>query len=325
MGDLARRWLDEHVAVRCKPKTVEMYALIVRKHLLPAFGKVPAPALDHARVTGLHHSLRATPLMANRTVDVLSRIWNAAEDRGQLPEASNPCRLVVKNRERKRERFLSEEEFRRLGKTLAEAETRKGVSVHAVAAIRLLLLTGCRRNEILTLRWRNVDLEARELKLEDSKTGARVVPLLPEAADVLANIPHIEGNPWVIPGKLKGKRMRNLNDPWELICERAKIENARLHDCWHSFASGALALGEGLPMIGRLLGHTQVKPPRAMRTWRSTWCANPPSAYPTASRPKSSGTTGAADRRRRSLVSIDGISGQCHPAQWDAMAHAPHH
>lgn len=76
---------------------------------------------------------------------------------------------------------------------------------------------------------------------------------------MLANIPHIEGNPWVIPGKLKGKRMRNLNDPWELICERAKIENARRHDCRHSFASGALALGEGLPMIGRLLGHTQVE------------------------------------------------------------------
>ncbi len=259
VGDLARQWLDEHVAVRCKPKTAEMYALIVDRHLLPAFGKVPALALDHARVTALHYSLRATPSMANRTVDVLSRIWNAAEDRGQLPEASNPCRLVVKNRERKRERFLSEEEFRRLGKTLAEAETRKGVSVHAVAAIRLLLLTGCRRNEILTLRWRDVDLEARELKLEDSKTGARVVPLSPEAADVLANIPRIEGNPWVIPGKLKGKRMRNLNDPWELICERAKIENARLHDCRHSFASRALALGEGLPMIGRLLGHTQVE------------------------------------------------------------------
>ncbi len=259
VGDLARQWLDEHVAVRCKPTTAEMYALIVNKHLLPAFGKVPVLALDHVRVTGLHHSLRATPSMANRTVDVLSRIWNAAEDRGQLPEASNPCRLVVKNRERRRERFLSADEFRRLGKTLAEAGTRKGVSVHAVAAIRLLLLTGCRRNEILTLRWRDVDLGARELKLGDSKTGARTVPLSPEAADVLANTPLVEGNPYVIPGKLKGRRMRNLNGPWELICKRAKIENARLHDCRHSFASRALALGEGLPMIGRLLGHTQVE------------------------------------------------------------------
>ena len=258
VGDLARQWLDEHVAVRCKPNTVSMYTLVVNRHLLPAFGKIPALALDHARVTEFHHSLRATPAMANQAVDTLSRIWNSAEDRGLLPEASNPCRLVVRNRQRRRERFLSEEEFRRLGRTLAEAETRKGVSVHAVAAIRLLLLTGCRKSEILTLRWQDVDLEARELKLADSKTGARTVPVSPEATEVLANIPRVDGSPWVIPGNVKGKPMCSLSDPWRLVCRRAGIRNARIHDCRHSFASRALALGEGLPMIGALLGHADV-------------------------------------------------------------------
>ena len=256
---LARVYLDEHVAVRCKPNTAAVYRLIVHKHLLPALGKTPALAVDHARVTELHHSLRATPVMANLVVGTLSRIWNAAENRGLVPEASNPCRLVVKNRERGRERFLSEEEFRRLGRLLAEAETRKGVSVHAVAAIRLLLLTGCRRNEILTMRWRDVDLEARELNLVDSKTGARTVPLSPEAVEVLLNIPRVDGNPYVIPGKIRGRHLRNLNGPWNLIRRRAGIEDMRLHDCRHSFASRALALGEGLPMIGRLLGHARVE------------------------------------------------------------------
>ena len=259
VGDLARVYLDEHVAARCKPKTAATYRLIVNRHLLPALGKTPALAVDHARVTELHHSLRATPVMANEVVGTLSRIWNAAENRGLVPEASNPCRLVVKNRERRRERFLSEEEFRRLGRLLAEAETRKGVSVHAVAAIRLLLLTGCRRNEILTMRWRDVDLEARELNLVDSKTGARTVPLSPEAVEVLLNIPRMDGNPYVIPGKVRGKHLRNLNDPWNLIRKRAGIEDMRLHDCRHSFASRALALGEGLPMIGKLLGHARVE------------------------------------------------------------------
>ena len=259
VGELARQWLEEHVAVRCKPKTVSHYTLIVESHVMPALGKVPALALDHARVAELHHSLRDTPVMANQTVDVLSRIWNAAEDWGLLPEASNPCRLVGRNRERKRERFLSEEEFRRLGKALAEAETRGGVSAHAVAAIRLLLLTGCRKNEILTLKWKDVDLDACELKLSDSKTGARTVPISTEAAEVLAAIPRVEGNPHVIPGQVKGRCMQNLNDPWKLIRERARIRDVRLHDCRHSFASRALALGEGLPMIGRLLGHRQVE------------------------------------------------------------------
>ena len=216
-------------------------------------------AVDHRRVTELHHLMRGTPSMANRTVEALSRIWNWAEDRGELPEASNPCRVVVKNRERGRERFLSEEEFRRLGRALAEAETGNGMSVHAVAAIRLLLLTGLRRNEVLALRWRDVDLDAREIKLEDSKTGARVAPLSPEAARVLAGIPRVEGNPHVIPGKKPGTHLRNLNDPWDRIRKRAKLEDVRLHDCRHSFASRALALGEGLTMIGKLLGHTKVE------------------------------------------------------------------
>ena len=104
VAELARRWLDEHVAVRCKPKTAYSYRLIVEKHILPALGKTPGRALGHAEVTALHHALRATPVMANQAVDTLSRIYNAAEDRGQILEAGNPCRLVVKNRERKRER-----------------------------------------------------------------------------------------------------------------------------------------------------------------------------------------------------------------------------
>ena len=135
----------------------------------------------------------------------------------------------------------------------------RGVSVHAVAAIRLLMLTGCRRNEILTLRWEKVDLEASELRLSDSKTGPRAISLSPEAVRVLAKVPRVPNNPWVIPGQIKGSYMRNVNDPWKIIRKRAGLEDVRLHDLRHSYASRALALGESLPMIGKLLGHTQVE------------------------------------------------------------------
>ena len=225
VGELAQAWLEEHVAVRWKPRTARMYRLIVERHILPAL------AVDHAKTADLHHALRATPVMANHVIDTLSRIWNAAVDRGRLPEGViNPCRLVARNRERRRERFLSTKEFRRLGRTLTEAETRKGVSVHAVAAIRLLVLTGCRKSEILSLRWKDVDLVAGELKLTDSKTGPRCVSLSPDAAEVLAKAPRVAGNPWVIPGKVPGKHMRNLSDPWEIIRERAGLRDVRLHD-----------------------------------------------------------------------------------------------
>ena len=253
VGELAQRYLEEHVEVRCKAKTAQSYRQVVGKHIVPAL------AVDHAAVTALHHSLRATPVMANRVVDELSRIYNAAEDKGLIPEASNPCRLVVKNRERARERFMTDEELRRLGRVLDEAETCKGVSAHALAAIRLLLLTGCRKGEILNLRWSEVDLEALELRMPDTKTGPRTIALTPEAAGVLAGIARADDNPFVIPGKIKGKAMRNLNDPWKVVCGRAQLKDLRIHDCRHSYASRALALGESLPMIGRLLGHTQVE------------------------------------------------------------------
>ena len=142
---------------------------------------------------------------------------------------------------------------------LDEAETCKGVSVHAVAAMRLLLLTGCRKGEILNLRWDQVDMAAGELRLPDTKTGPRTISMAPEAVAVLSRIPRLTDNPFVIPGRIGGRAMRNLNDPWEIVCDRAGLEDMRIHDARHSYASRALALGESLPMIGRLLGHTQVE------------------------------------------------------------------
>ena len=257
VADLARRYLEDHVAVRCRASTAELYRVAVDKYILPWFGKQPALAIDHARVTELHHVLRDKPVMANKVVETLSRIYNAAEDKGLIPEASNPCGLVVKNRERKRERFLTPDEFQRLGRALREVTGCRRVSPYSVAAIRLLILTGCRKREILHLRWEQVDLEAAELRLPETKTGPRTVSLSPRAVRVLESIARLPDSPWVIPGMVEGRPMRNIDEAWGVVCELAGIEDARIHDCRHSFASRALALGENLPMIGRLLGHSE--------------------------------------------------------------------
>ncbi len=232
---------------------------VIKKHILPAFGKRSIAAVEREQVLALHDRLHEVPFAANRAVAVLSRMFTMAEVWGLVPEGNNPCGLVIKHKERKRERFLTEGEFRRLGRVLSEASAVGGVSAHAVAAIRLLMLTGCRKNEILTLRWEDVDLEANEFRLRDSKTGPRAIPLSPAAVDVLADLPRVSGNPWVIPGHKPGARMRNLDDPWQIVRARADLEEVRLHDLRHSFASRALALGESLPMIGKLLGHTQIQ------------------------------------------------------------------
>ena len=257
--DLAAMYLDQVVAVRLKPASAKTYRGVIEKHILPALGRKPALSLDHAAVTALHHGLAETPAMANRAVEMLFRIYRAAEERELIPEGSNPCRQIAMNRQRRHERFLTDEEFRRLGRVLDEAERSEGGMAYAAMAIRLLLLTGCRKSEILNLRWDAVDLEAGEMRLADTKTGPRTVQLSPAAAAVLARVPRVEGNRHVIPGTRQACGMSNLQRHWVRIRKRSGLEDLRLHDCRHSFASRALALGESLPMIGRLLGHSQVQ------------------------------------------------------------------
>ena len=261
VAELAERYLEEHVAVRCKPRTEVLYRATVRRYLVPVLGATPVSAVTREQVAALHFRLRETPYAANRAVHLLARILDLAAEEGlRPPGAPNPCRSVERFRERRHERFLSEEEFRRLGRVLeAAAGGAGGASPAAVAAIRLLVLTGCRRSEILGLRWEHVDLGAGELRLPDSKTGARLVPLSPSAAEVIADLPRTPGNPWVIPGRNPGAPLRNLQYPWEILRARAGLPEVRIHDLRHSFASRALALGESLPMIGELLGHRRVR------------------------------------------------------------------
>ena len=259
VAELAGKYLREHVAVRCKPNTVKGYRQAIERHILPRLGKVPIAALERRHVAELHYRLRKTPVAANDTVGALSRMLNRAEAWGLLPAGGNPCRYVTRYRTRRLERFLTEDEFRRLGEALDDLEAACRVPVHVTAAIRLLSLTGCRSAEVLTLRWEDVALERNEIGLRDSKTGPRVVPLSPAAARVLAGIPRVAGNPWVIAGREPGGRQMHLAYYWYRIRERAGLDDVRIHDLRHSFASRALALGQDLTMIGRLLGHKKIQ------------------------------------------------------------------
>ena len=259
VAGLAERYLREHVAVRCKPNTVKGYRQMIVGHILPLLGDLPIAALGREHVAEIHYRLRKTPVAANNTVGTLSRMLNRAEAWGLVPAGSNPCRFVTPYRTRRQERFLTGDEFRRLGEALDDLEAGGRVPVHAAVAIRLLILTGCRRGEVLTLQWGDVALERNEIRLRDSKTGPRVVPLSPAAARVLAGVPRLAGNPWVIAGREPGKRLTHLAYYWYQVRERAGLDDVRLHDLRHSFASRALALGEDLTMIGKLLGHRRIQ------------------------------------------------------------------
>ena len=162
-------------------------------------------------------------------------------------------------RTRLRERFLTDEEYCRLGRALDMLEAKGMMSWHATATIRLLVLTGCRRNEVPELRWDDVDRPAGERRLRDGKTGARMVPLSPAVLGVLEGIPRVPDIPWVIVGQKPDDRLVNVGDPWLLVRAEARLDGVRIHDLRHSWASRALALGESQSMIGKLLGHSQVQ------------------------------------------------------------------
>ena len=259
VAELAERYLREHVDVRCKPSTRKSQRQVVGKYIVPALGGVPVSELGREHVGNLHSGLHKSPGAANEAVATLSRMLNKAEAWGLAPAGGNPCRFVRKYRRRRLERFLTGEEFRRLGRVLAAQEAGGKVPPHAAAALRLLMLTGCRLGEVLTLRWEDVHPEANEIRLRDGKTGPRTVPLSPAAARVLAGLPRLAGNPWVVAGRRPGTRLTHIHHHWYRVRERAGLDDVRIHDLRHSFASRALALGESLPMIGRLLGHSKIQ------------------------------------------------------------------
>ncbi len=259
VGALAERFLAEYAAVRYKPATLGWTRTAVHRYIVPEFGKLALAAVEPTQIREFHHKLSHSPSIANMVVRTLALMYRLAADWGLVPEGCNPCRSIAKYPPRERERFLTDAEFTRLGQVLDQAETEGSASASAVAAIRLLMLTGCRKSEILTLRWDHVALDARELRLPDTKTGPRVIALPPMAVTLLAHLPRDPDSPWVITGRQSGTHLHDLAHAWKVIRIRAGLDDMRIHDLRHGFASRALALGESLPMIGKLLGHSQVE------------------------------------------------------------------
>lgn len=257
VASVGERFLREHVATRCKPSTAREYRRALELFIYPAMGNHKIIDVARADIAKLHHGLRHVPYQANRTLGVLSKLFTLCEVWNLRPDGSNPCRHVSKFREEKRERYLSAAELRRLGETLAQMEASGLETAFVVAAFRLLILTGCRLGEIQTLRWSYV--VGRYLELPDTKTGARRIPLPPAAQDVLAALPRLDGNPFVIAGAIDGQHVTDLQKPWRRIRAAAGLEDVRIHDLRHTYASNAVANGMPIQMVGKLLGHTQIQ------------------------------------------------------------------
>jgi integrase len=277
---IAEEFMNNHVASKRKDRTRYEYGRLLGVHILPALGSRRVTDIRRVDVARLHAALSDRPFVANRCVALISSIWNWAARRDEVAFAANPAQGIERNPEQGRERYLTSNELARLGDALRTAETKglpwsvdenKPKTKHApkadkrrtvadpfaVAAIRLLILTGARLREILHARWENVDFERGIIHLSDSKTGAKPIYLSAAAQAVLSELTRIGGNPHVIPGAREGAPRADLKKPWAAVTKAAGLESVRLHDLRHSFASLGAGASLGLPIIGKLLGHAQ--------------------------------------------------------------------
>jgi integrase len=259
IAELATKYLAEYAEPRLKPSSVCQFRKLLRLYILPRLGSRRVGEITQGDVERLHTSLMKTPFMANRTVALLQAMLTLAERWEMRPHNSNPCKSVRRFPEPRRERFLTDTEFTRLGKALREIEESNPNRWAAVAAIRLMILTGARRNEILTLKWNYIDWKYRELRLPDSKTGPKTIVLSAAALLVLEELQKRQVDAeWVIPGKKQCSHLADIMQPWREIRTAEGIKDVRLHDLRHSYASAGARAGLSLPVIGALLGQSQV-------------------------------------------------------------------
>lgn len=275
-AEVAAAYVEEHVRAKRKERTAKYYSYVLDLHVNPKIGKRRFNEVSRTDVGDMHSAIgkSAGKFVANRALAVVSAVFNWHD-----PDGKNPAKGVERFREDGRERYLTTNEMQRIGEAMMEAETiglphepstskhapkNKNRTIHgphAVGAIRLLMLTGCRLREILDLEWSQVDAERGLLFLPDSKTGRKTVVLSAAAQEVLTALPRV--GRFVVAGRKAGtpdeQPRADLKKPWSAICKRAGLDGLRIHDLRHSFASVGAGSGLGLPVVGALLGHKDAK------------------------------------------------------------------
>jgi integrase len=261
IAEFAARFETDHIDAYLKPSTATHYRLALRRYILPALGSKPLDAVTTTDVQRLQNSLRSKPSMANYVRCVLGVMFTKA-DTWQVSTRRNPVDAVGRFRERAVERFLTPEEREQLEAVLQACEnTPPAQSGHmnqdAAWAVRLLALTGMRRDEVLDLTWPQIDWRQGMLRLPDSKTGKRDVVVSDEVLTLLREIADAKHTPkhGRVVCSRTGQKLKSLNVTWRRVRQLAGLGDVRLHDLRHSVASDAIMNGVPLEVVGKMLGH----------------------------------------------------------------------
>ena len=253
VNGLLTAWLDEYA--KAHRKRWEEDERRVEGRIRPPLGKLALEDLTPGRLAVYHRSVgEVAPVEANRCVETIRAAWRWAEQEGRVPDGlTDPTRRVKRFRERSRDRWLRREEVARLIEVTDQEE-----DPFVRAAVRLLLLTALRKNELLTARWEHVDLDRGEIRLPETKSGEAQTRLLPSSAvEILRGLPRYSGNPHVFPSPVKrGAHRPDFRSQWERIRERAKLKDITLHDLRRTAGSFMAQSGVPLQTIQHVLGHS---------------------------------------------------------------------
>ena len=248
---------DTYINRHLKPSSVRLYRTCLNSYIIPEFGECELEEVKRGQVAEFHAQLHDRPYIANRTIAIGRSMYSYAGIIEVIEETFNPFRKIRLYRERARDRHLSRSEYGSVLAAVDQLQNENAITKYGAAALKVLMLTGCRLSEVETLKWDDVRLEERRAHLPDSKTGPRILELSENVADIIKELSTDNNGPYVFAGRYQGTKV-SLQIVWKKVQNETGLDDFRLHDLRHSFATLAASDGVPLQVIAKLLGHTTV-------------------------------------------------------------------
>ena len=253
--ELCEQYLDRYAIIHKKKSSFIRDKNLINRVIIPDFGKMKVVDLGRMHLIKYNHSLKETPIMANRLLALISTMMNLAEKWEYRDQNTNPCKFVDRYKENKRQVYLSMDQLERVGSAMRQLKDIE--SEYVLSAIQMLILTACRTQEILSLKWEYIDFKNSSMNLPDTKTWERKIYLNPSVLHILEKLER--KSDYVFVSRVENKPITTIRLTWKKICKIAELKNVRPHDLRHTFASHAVNNGFSLPIIAKMLGHKDLK------------------------------------------------------------------
>jgi integrase len=247
-------FFKEYVIAHLKDNTAKNYSSLSKNHIMPSIGDLKVDEVTPEHIQKIHTKLEDKPASGNRVLALCSKFFSWCEKKDYIARGTVPTKGLPRYKEVPIKKFLNQSQLKLIWDSLLEMEKSSKLKMLPAAALKILLLTGARKNEVLSLQWVDIDFESSRAILQDSKTGFKNIYFPPQVIDILNNLP--KNSPFLFPSRSVSGHLFDLQWQWAKVLDETQLgEDWRIHDLRHGFASAAVNSGGTLPLIGFLLGH----------------------------------------------------------------------